>query len=111
MSTEAQLERIETKLDRVSDELATIKANQARDLQRFEGIDRQFVDAAKDASRDLALHGATCEAKKEIKAVNDRLDAFANQAKGAGWAGRKIWAAIVGISLLALDICLRLFKH
>ena len=102
------LRRIENKLDKVCEEVSTIKTNQASDLQRFHRFDEII---AEKASRDeLRLHAADCKLKGDVSRIEDRVDAVENKAKGARWAGGKIWAAGIGL-LVIIDLIFRIFQY
>ncbi len=101
MSEASQLQRMETKLDKLCQDISDVKVNQARDLQRFEQVDQRFSEVGRAADARLELHDANCEAKKQITIVNNRIDAITNQAKGARWASGKIWAGVVAMLVLA----------
>ncbi len=109
MSVDQQLERIEDKLTEISKDLSTIKANQASDLQRFKQIDERFHSGALTAMADLKLHTANCAVKGQVTNLEKRFDAADNTARGAWWAGGKMWAAMVAV-LVLVDLAYKLVQ-
>jgi septation ring formation regulator EzrA len=101
MSEAQQLERIEDKLTKIGEDLSAIKANQASDLQRFRQVDDRLAAAVAAQAAALELHAAGCEVKETMANLEKRIDAADNTAKGAWWAGGRIWAAMVAILVLA----------
>ena len=108
MDETAQLERIEAKLDKLADKIANIEANQARDMQRFLGIDGRFTAMECKLANDLKIHAFGCEVKQQVQALIARVDAFVDQARGVRWAGGRAWALIVGL-LVFVDAGIRVW--
>jgi len=108
MSDEQQLERIETKLDKLGDEMSAVRANQASDLQRFKQVDDKFVAMIAARAAALELHAANCEVKGKVTNLEKRFDAADNTARGAWWAGGRMWAAAVAV-LVVVDLVYKLY--
>jgi hypothetical protein len=108
MSESQQLERIEDKLTTIGADISAIKSNQASDLQRFKQIDERFSTAGLAAAADLKLHASECAVKGQIAKLEKKLDAADNRAKGAWWAGGRMWAAAVAV-LVVVDLVYKLY--
>jgi hypothetical protein len=85
MTEPTALQRINDKLDKIMEKMALVEANQARDLQRFIGIDARFVSMGEAATSQLKVHDATCTAKTVIVALTKVVEA--GERAAAWWKG------------------------
>lgn len=97
--SEAQLQRIENKLDKLGDRIGTIEANQARDLQRFEQITKDAAGVKGEIATAVKIHAGDCEAVKKIDALTVEVKALrgrgSNLRKSAWEIGRTVVAAVI----------------
>jgi hypothetical protein len=109
MGEAQQLERIEDTLTKIGVDISDIKANQASDFQRFKQVDDKFVALVAARAAAMELHAATCEVKGKVTNLEKRFDAADNTARGAWWAGGRIWAAMVAV-LVLVDLACQLYQ-
>jgi len=109
MTTEAQLQRIEAKLDSIDTRLGKIESHQAGDNQRFETINERCRNSMRSRATDIQLAIGNHEDECGVKTRVTLLEGQVGTAKAVSWTVGKVLAVAGGVLVVLVDIVMRLF--
>lgn len=109
MAESSQLERIESKLDKLCEQMSVVRQNQARDLERFTEIDRRFAETAETRHKEIRVSCLQCDLRESVRLVSANVATIFSRAQGAWWASGRIWAAIAALFMIG-DIGVRIYQ-